>query len=675
MTRTRTAEQVANQPTARVLLDALRELGGQAAPAAVGERAGVPTSTRAKWLRELREVNLVAGPKPLAHLTAEGWAAVGRPSPSPAASVELGTAIGAWPSEPHRALLRLALSAVVARFHLRTQRPQRHPGFILAGASGTGKTSLAEFICHVFGVDEVAQIVLLPERTTGEVLGRREHLEGVGLRFTPSPLLAEPLLVFDEFDKAATELQRSALISFHGNTRAVKEQTPLELRAVPMLTCNKRATLPVPPEYRRRSVVLDTDPLVPLLTGLALRLRELQRSGGPPRLALERLAPPTHELPPAAFEVMHATLRDGLTDEGLRMCTLEAVELMALGRAGGVRDADLDEYALTTAVDYLTCAETVGETQEGWRRALYAEGDTEAGRALERGQVEQRQLAQGQTERGTAQKAEALVLTGERAALASRLKDARPDLRSVPRSERERAAAARAQLDRLHREVAQTRSADALAQLRDLAGSPLVDAARIRAVADHERALALQNRERARQATLRDRQERAAAARLERERAYAQKATQTAAANNARRQREAAKAQWRHQLSAITEHARQLERLWHRAPSSAPRPLEVLPDLELDGHPILAFRPESGTGETTLGMRMLGALAAATGQGTWHSSLEPRVCFGGSRHECRALTSWGPGTRAVLEPALRALYVEEDSLREQLSRPRRRRPF
>lgn len=649
--------------SARALLAALEQLGGEASPGELAAAAGLGPATVTKWLGRLREAALVEGPKRRIQLTPEGWAAAGRPAIAPGESLQLGEAIARMPTEAHRAFLRLALSATVARWHLGARRREAHAGFIAGGATGTGKTSLARFVSDAFGLDWALVRIQLRTATAGEVLGRLEQTDA-GYAFRPSPLLAQPLIIFDEFDKADRPLQRDALVCFQGDTRAAREGVPFDIRATPMLTANKQGQLPIPPEYRRRSIVLDTDPLAGLLADIDLRLRELENAGGPPRLDLAALAPPAAELPPKEFLLLRETLRAGLTDHGWQLCDPRSVELMALGAAGGVAAPDLAALALQASVDYLTCAETVGETREAWRRQLPGQLAGQPLEALERGASDSDVLAAGQRRQIAEHAGDSIALTGERQAFAEELNLARPDARRFPPSQRPTAKALNAQLAQLRRQALAARSADALSGLREIAGPLIAEAERLHRTleADQQRAIERAAAEvtEKRQRRTREREQRT------REREQLRAAKQRQASENATRRRAAAA-----ELASVRTAAKQLERLWARG--SARAPLQVLTELRVDDRPLLIFEDHQLDMNSRL-ERVLAAVAVAVGHGLWRSPFDPSVQHVGTRSTCEALEAWGDGSRQVLAPALRLLHRREDKLLAAAGGAARKRP-
>lgn len=664
-----TPDELARQPGPAALLEAFRELGGEATPGELRLRTRMAPSTVSKWLGELRAAGLVDGPKPKPHLTHEGWARSETPAIIAGANREdLDAAIARWPAEPQRAFLRMLVAAIVSRWHLAGQRPQRHPGFVAAGRTGTGKTSMAQFVCRVLGLDAEAHIIYLASRTAGEVLGRREmDPQTAEWRYDPSPLLGRPLLVFDEFDKANRDQQRAALLCFQGDTRAVIEETSVHLRAVPMLACNTQEQLPIPAEYRRRSVVLNMDPFADALDDLDLALYELDAVGGPPRLELDSMRPALARLPPDVYKLLRDVLRAALTSEGWTLCNVDAVELIALGYTAGteLQGLDLDAVTLTAARDYLTCAETVDETRPGWRRELAQQGHgAELTDALKAGQVERERVEVARSLRAVAREREALDLVGHRQTLAEQLRQARPDARGLLRENRPAGQGLRAQLDHLRQDVLASRSEASLDALRPTAEALLASVTEL--TRRDQR-----TREDAQLATEQERLQRQAAVRQQRGqlsfgRAQAA-ATRDQAAQRARQMRTEERARRqaaRDELKGVRAAARRLERLWDRTGSRAGgSPLEVLPTEAALGAPLLVFEPDSAdTLGSGIGARLLGALAGVTDSGIWHSPHEPSVFFHGTATTAEGLDRWGPGSRRVLAPVLRQLHAREDQL-------------
>lgn len=641
------------EESVRALLQALVDVGGEAAPSELDEPAGLASSTRSKWLARLRDARLIGGPKGRVQLTPEGWAAAGRLPALPGVQLELAEAIDRWPTAAHRAFLRLSIAAIVSRHHLGEAVAQGHPGFVTTGRTGSGKTALARFVCDVFGVDQATAIVGLPDRTSGEILGRREQSEA-GWRFEGSPLLELPFVVFDEFDKAERELQRDALLCFQGDSTIVKEGTRLALRAVPMLTCNKaRGRLPVPDEYRRRAIVLDTDPLLELLADLDLELRALSLAGGPPRLDLAQLQPPALRLPDETFRTARELLRRFLTPAGETLASLQAVELLVLGYAPLIGDQALEAATVAVAQDYLTCAATVGETEDGWQGPFLAAAreilDAGAGAganieaALARASTEQRAIEAARGDRKVKRAREQDDLTARRAGLVTELRLAERDLdaRRLPREHKVAGAASRATLKKLREEAGHARAADALADVSERASVRLAEARDLVSTIGRAR----ESAERERLDSERGRRARAEAAR-------------------------AAKAVERQELAETRGRARELERLYRRTRTEpGERPVDALRELG-----VIVYQPPSASERGARREGVTGALAAIgrsilypEPMGWWYAPRKPELGFaGGTRSVARELELWGDATRQVLAVELGALYARERSLEQRL---------
>ncbi len=114
----------------------------------------------------------------------------------------------------------------------------------------------------------------------------------------PSPLLALPLVVLDEYDKAGPELRTAAFAYLAGASRYRAEGMTLDVHATAIVTLNDdappRGSSPTP--YLRRSVVLDTS-VASRGDRRSPPDRSSSRPGGDSRPLAPDLAPPAAELP------------------------------------------------------------------------------------------------------------------------------------------------------------------------------------------------------------------------------------------------------------------------------------------------------------------------------------------------------------------------------------------
>jgi hypothetical protein len=646
----------------------LVSVGGQASPGEIGAVLGLNHARQADVVRALRRAELVAGSQAQVRLTSAGWARFGGVYGESAGTV-LDRVLDGWPAQ-HRAFLVLLVSATIARHHLGLAQPSGHLGFMAIGETGTGKSSMGELMCHLFGWAPEVHSVHVPGETRGSLLGRREETTE-GWRWEPAPMTRLPFVLLDEFDKADRPVQIQASNYLTGKTRQQFEGRVHELLPTPLLTANPPVSggryRDLRPEYRRRSVVLDT-------AAMAGRGRELERlltrfyaeTSPADRLSLDRLVPPARldDSARAPLELVDIALTPAGREEfpGVR-----SLELAALGRCALLGpDAAQDLAAYATALDYLQVTESVpGQVDEHWAydfslsvRANLGADAEELVAALERGRAQQQQAAQAaRTGRQSKVRVELEVLEGG-AALAERCRQLRLALdgRKVPGERRPDAAALRRVLGIVGNRAALVSTAVSLREVQEQAADPLARAARL---VDEVASARVQQVQDVRQESRNLRQDRAAV-----------KIEQARARSAAKARRDELRA-W---LDGVTGQAKPLEVLYKRTTTRAgENPLAGLVALRVEGRHLLTFsetpREERGRG---LGGMLLG-LAQARTTGTWQVR-DSRAAFPGTRTACPALASWGPATRAVLTPMLAGLYVIEDQIRAELGISARQRP-
>jgi hypothetical protein len=480
--------------------------------------------------------------------TPAGQAEAGAGLPGLAMTAALDAALDLLPAEPMKAFVRLLLSGVVARHHLRWQllaatgSVDGFASFVAAGPTKTGKTAMAKLVCQAFGLIEAQAIRTAIAETEKSLWARRAPQPGGGYRLEPSDTLGRPFLCIDEFDKAPAELRSHLVLLAQGDALAAGEGDQLLEVAPTALFCLNGSADFVHEAYRRRSVVLDLNPLLPLL-GDVHRAWRLLLGGAVPRLQLDWLAPPGPELADAERELLLDGLRQGLTEPGWRWADERAIERLALGRAG-LTGSDPAAAAAATVADYLSCARTVGEARPGLPAVLAARlaGSSSLLPVPVRAEAELAQRANASQRR----QAEEIALVAVRAARAEQLHQAEISLRQVPVKDRPPAAGLRAALREFRTRIQAQRSAAGLEEVWELAEPVL---AQVEALAERIAAEREQGRlERARQA---DEAARTRAAEAAHRRRWAQ-------AERDRRALERTHNRWRAQRRA------QLQRLYDR---------------------------------------------------------------------------------------------------------------
>lgn len=444
------------------------------APAELRQATGLPERSLRWAVGQLQRAGLISrqGERGRLFATPAGVAEAGA---TPALTVSgpsaaaLDQALARLPAEGLRALTRLVLSTVVARHHLRHERPSGWLSAIACGPTKTGKTLAGAIVCQVFGLDEAVHVRLVEAETERSLWGRREQVPGGGWVLRAAPALSYPFVVLDELDKASGELRTAVLKLMQGEAHVAGEGDQVVEVAPVVLATSNGATSSLRPEYRRRAVVLDTTALVPLLRDIDLAAGRILTPGTLPHLSLDKLRPPASALPGTELLDMRKALRSLLTDEGWRHVELRGLELAALGRAA-IWGCSTDIATTATALDYCACAVTVAEAEAGRlaraRQALADSGVLD-GSAAETFEAEQRALDDNRRQAHLAADREALELIGARAAMAARLEDTSRLLGRLRPSDPEHAIAKGLshQLSALRQDVQASRSRERLEEL------------------------------------------------------------------------------------------------------------------------------------------------------------------------------------------------------------------
>jgi hypothetical protein len=291
--------------------------------------------------------------------------------------------------------------------------------------------------------------------TERSLWGRRHQLSGGAWGLRPSPVLAAPLLVLDELDKASRDVQRACLKLLQGEGRVPGEEGELvEVAPTVLVLANGGADL-VPPEYRRRSIVLNLAPLVG-------QLADVYRIAQPfltalPVIDLDALDVVRRPLASGIADELAAALRAGLSEAGWRMADERALAHLVVGRAA-VTGLDQRAAALGVVADYLDVAGTVDEVAG-------APGPVEpAPNAAARRQAVAEQAVREREERRRA-RTEDVELAGVIGEVVDKLRLLRPDPASVAPYRRAEAARLASQLNAV---IAMASDATSLDELHEV---------------------------------------------------------------------------------------------------------------------------------------------------------------------------------------------------------------
>lgn len=276
---------------------------------------------------------------------------------------DLDDALALLPCEEHRAFVRLAVSTVLAKIALAGSHTSGWPGFVAwSKATRTMKTSIGYLLGALFAQSEPETVLLVSDRGSGDLIGRKRQLPGGAWTFDSAKALARRFLVLDELDKAVDEATRkAALRMLHGDAQLDLEGVLVTLAPVMMATCNATKLEDVLSEsYHRRCVVMATEGLC--------SVEEATRAGQAihtPRaiapLDLARLTPTIDRLSPGQSRLLTLQMPEKwLTERGTELHPDTGLALAAIGRTGFGLDGN--DAAKQTGLDYLLVASTWGAT-------------------------------------------------------------------------------------------------------------------------------------------------------------------------------------------------------------------------------------------------------------------------------------------------------------------------
>jgi hypothetical protein len=287
-------------------------------------------------------------------------------------------ALGQTPSPQHRAVIELAISALVVR--QLTDQEEHHAGFLLVGPPMTGKTAAGHLFCLTAGADPATCIVNLPAES-GRSLWVRRGAAG-DLR-SQRALLSAPVIVLDEYGQADRAVRQALVPFLSGRRRVPVENEILPITPVPVITMNPRPgnTLAT----RTGFSLAQLRRLVPCDLG-AVSLPDLALEGGRAIEAARHAGPLVLRAPRGTCEkfrsrIVHL-LRHVLVPEAIGLVDVDL--LLGLGR--GLTGWLTPMVAIRQALyDFLLVVETVGWVRPGWTETLRAFPDPAEDEALSQG--------------------------------------------------------------------------------------------------------------------------------------------------------------------------------------------------------------------------------------------------------------------------------------------------
>ena len=269
------------------------------------------------------------------------------------------------PSPQHRALVELAISALVLR--QLTDQEEHHAGFLLVGPPMTWKSAGGRFLCLIAGADPGTCIVDLAAESGRSLWVRRGAAGDIR---SQRALLSAPVVVLDEYGLADRAVRQAVAPFISGRRRIPVENEILPITPVPVITMNPRTGVTL--SARTGCSLAQLRRLVPCdlgavsLPDLALdgeRAIEAARQAGP--LALRAPQASCQDFRPALVRL----LRQVAVPESIGIIDVEL--LLGLGR--GLSGWLMPVAAMRQAVyDFLLVVETVGWVRPGWLEAVRA---------------------------------------------------------------------------------------------------------------------------------------------------------------------------------------------------------------------------------------------------------------------------------------------------------------
>ncbi len=268
------------------------------------------------------------------------------------------------PTDVHRALVELALAAVICRQY--ETRSDRHPFFVVAGGTLRWKSSLGIFLCHALALDPGRHIVECASEAGKSLFVRRD---AAGTVVYKRGLLDTPLIVLDEFQTAAPPVRAALMPLLSGRLVVPIENAQLTVRCVSLVLLNPGAQptleqrLGLSAPLIRRALVANLDAVV--MPDMALT--------GETALVAARAQTPLTLSPPAkdcqVFDRrMIELLRAILTPDAAERVDLQMIVNLSTGMTAWLPDPAEAIAQVAHAVGIL--AQTMAWARPGWMEVL-----------------------------------------------------------------------------------------------------------------------------------------------------------------------------------------------------------------------------------------------------------------------------------------------------------------
>lgn len=287
---------------------------------------------------------------------------------------KLTKVINRLPTQAHRTIFWFWLASIVAKKYLLASEhfKEYNPGLVVIGLTGEIKSLIASVLCKVLGLSPEAEYIRdVITATRKEILGRKYPIGKGEYRLKVSPYFSRIAVCFDEIDKAHDKGVWLAILYYlNGRREFEEEHTLVTNRATVLVSMNPSSKWQIPPEYLRRSFLLDTRPF-------DLDPRELVDIGEEiahskvPRVNIENLKVSFTHLDKEDLRLLKDLLFEGLKGKNeYRLVNPATLEKVVLGWLLLTQTHDKADAIYWAVEGNLTLLQTQQATKEGWRRTL-----------------------------------------------------------------------------------------------------------------------------------------------------------------------------------------------------------------------------------------------------------------------------------------------------------------
>lgn len=282
--------------------------------------------------------------------------------------------INRLPTQAHRTIFWFWLASIIAKKYLLISElfKDYNPGLVVIGLTGEIKSLIASVLCKVLGLSPEAEYIRdVITATRKEILGRKYPIGRGEWRLKPSPYFSRIAVCFDEIDKAHDKgVWQAILYYLNGRREFEEEHTLVTNKATVLVSMNPSSKWQIPPEYLRRSFLLDTRPFDLDPRDMVDRGEVIAHSKVP-RVNIDNLKVSFTHLEKEDLRLLKDLLFEGLKGKNeYRLVNPATLEKVVLGWLLLTQTHDKADAIYWAVEGNLTLLQTQQATKEGWRRRL-----------------------------------------------------------------------------------------------------------------------------------------------------------------------------------------------------------------------------------------------------------------------------------------------------------------